>query len=197
MFKWTNLNKNYVQINNMKDTILCHLYDPNAGHWTPQEQWRSDLYQERRTAGPDWEWLPRTTQVRQTMWDLSYSFHWRAWIQTYFFLFFRYDQRVASSQHDLRGSDEDRSRDNGESATEVNIQILGSTICMNIFWQRYCTDLCCCLPTLFNTYFRNLAVWCSPSVLILLSWFGWSCPPDPLLCSWGSGKFQGVRRVLQ
>ncbi|XP_029607878.1 uncharacterized protein LOC115193021 [Salmo trutta] len=31
----------------------------------------------------------------------------------------RYDQRVVSSQHDLRGSDEDRSRDNGESATET------------------------------------------------------------------------------
>ncbi|XP_071010608.1 protein transport protein Sec16B-like isoform X3 [Oncorhynchus clarkii lewisi] len=65
---------------------------PDAGQWPPQEQWRSDQYQERR--------------YEQDQTGSGYPEQQR------------YDQRRASSQHDFRGSDEDRSKENGDAGRD-------------------------------------------------------------------------------
>ncbi|KAM9530318.1 protein transport protein Sec16B-like [Salvelinus alpinus] len=71
------------------------------GQWTPQESDLSGEYQERRNEQQDQTGSGYPEQHR-------------------------YDQRVARSQHDLRGSDEDRSRDNGESGTETSCYAPGT-----------------------------------------------------------------------
>ncbi|XP_041696187.1 protein transport protein Sec16B [Coregonus clupeaformis] len=75
---------------------------PDAGQWAPQEQWRSDPYQERR--------------YEQDQTGSGYPEQQR------------YDQRRASSQHDFRGSDEDRSKENEEAGGDACSYAAGALV---------------------------------------------------------------------